>query len=859
MHDTITRRKRALEERHTNNEAVAQQWGPLKPIYQDLLSEAFLTRTALRTFADGNDRQIKGVLLWEGALGHVERCIQANEKMRVYTPSAGRLESVACCVQLRYRVGLTAGNDGLSHVHDPDTRRARMLKLGHAMLHAEEQRQALLKEKERAEAENNELIQRPDEMFNVALEQEARMYIERLQRQNDKMSASSPRSSFERSGIELDATSSTAPAAATSAITTPVPVVVPTLQQALEQMRRTPEALARASAARDTCEKQDRRKKITNVRLLQFVNFKLAAMPKVLECLPILHGQPSSPGCCDTFVVRIVMPSAAAPDADAELVQIVQASMVKYKDAREEGNHDEAARLAVDMVHAIASRAKDDKDVGTFTSAVVKQISVYCFPWSLPTQQHWSKDDGNLSTMTNPGLVFALGVLLTTLLTGGNEVATQQEPASWIESIHCGNLCEGALRLLLSQCLAKDANERISLAALCYDLDLVLSRRSFASSSYKSAWDLASHAEDLKGQYLTDTKVMDMVMDTVDLYYATRAGGGQTGQTGQADRLKIVKEFHDACKVNMNQYITDRGAALKSPQMIAVMVWTCATRVNEELEFCSILNALIREDNDGANLNSDRQSNPHVRLCYCLNKMLVPIAGVEENMRATVRSTLPVMPLDKILDAATNVATLWRGMVMPRVELDCFFRPGRLYRVPMLLATSSNEKIAHNFVKISCHGHSEGLAACTHVPIIFQFSATRECVNINEVADEHRLVKEKEFEWIFPAYSTFVVTDTQAATVTVEPDDATATVDADGVKDPYCDVLSVQCTGHPCNSTGHGIPHATARRALENIPPELDENEWVDYAIRKLVSIVQVRVMDDNKKERNDLPLSQWH
>jgi hypothetical protein len=207
------------------------------------------------------------------------------------------------------------------------------------------------------------------------------------------------------------------------------------------------------------------------------------------------------------------------------------------------------------------------------------------------------------------------------------------------------------------------------------------------------------------------------------LYYAEQNSSTVT----EADTSEFFKELQAEAFLHTDELLNEVEAA-------AQRMWTSALRLplGDEVhgrEFCSILNAAIRED------QSDTAHDTAI-IVRTINQLLVTRRVNDSQVRFP------------------PAATCWRGGVLPDQHRD-FFRPGIKFRFPVFLATSFSENKADEFlyrahtsrrqpavkwrIKLDPRGESQFKFSCKHVNYI-----TRTNV-------------QGEDEYLFVPYSVFTV------------------------------------------------------------------------------------------------------
>jgi len=184
---------------------------------------------------------------------------------------------------------------------------------------------------------------------------------------------------------------------------------------------------------------------------------------------------------------------------------------------------------------------------------------------------------------------------------------------------------------------------------------------------------------------------------------------------------KLVIDYFE--RVQKNAFKAGKEEQYKSDSIpfIAVRLWTTAERFADKVELCSILNKALRDD--------------------CSEIMaLVAVIVRALNMQCVSRLSGKHIKWPK-----SNVT--YRGTNMPRAAM-MWYTQGKEYRVPMYLATSSDEEKAEEFMR--------GGAGIEPVMFIFHFDKVKRCKHVNFVDKTDGTVKgEKEF--LFAPYSVFTV------------------------------------------------------------------------------------------------------
>eukprot|EP01043_Picozoa_sp_COSAG02_P022490 COSAG02_NODE_1172_length_14106_cov_77.834725_2_plen_535_part_00 len=173
------------------------------------------------------------------------------------------------------------------------------------------------------------------------------------------------------------------------------------------------------------------------------------------------------------------------------------------------------------------------------------------------------------------------------------------------------------------------------------------------------------------------------------------------------------------------------GDLLAEVRHTAALLWTSQLRFegmgDHANEFCSLLNAAIRDD-------VEELSAPAVALTLGINALC---------LQAREGAALAFPPLGEVF-RGTGFDDDHRG----------FFEVGRAYRVPGFLATSFSEAKATEFMRRAQQQGKRGVLWVVRVDPAGEQDPTKRCKHVNFV--EHSLVA-GEFEYLFTAYSIFTV------------------------------------------------------------------------------------------------------
>ena len=225
--------------------------------------------------------------------------------------------------------------------------------------------------------------------------------------------------------------------------------------------------------------------------------------------------------------------------------------------------------------------------------------------------------------------------------------------------------------------------------------------RSFADSRFKQLYDRLKKGDRADGTVLNAVKA---------LVFACHR------------ETAASKSFFAALRQEVNQ----------SEYNAAATVWKSAVTGPRDLELCSLLNGVLRDDGP-----DDKLMRPAVRLTRALNAFCV-------TDNAEVANGWP-----------ENNRT-YRGTVLPRAH-QAFYRVGKKYRVPMFLATSIEAQVAIDFMMRATDASEDD----EHEPVVwtFELDDNERCMHVNYISTN-------EQEFLFAPYSAFRV---KAATWQREP------------------------------------------------------------------------------------------
>jgi len=181
---------------------------------------------------------------------------------------------------------------------------------------------------------------------------------------------------------------------------------------------------------------------------------------------------------------------------------------------------------------------------------------------------------------------------------------------------------------------------------------------------------------------------------------------------------ELFKNLQKEAMENKDELLDEVPAA-------AMRIWTSSQTTNDiDTEFCSILNSFIRNDHEG-------QMQNVVKYCRSLNSLLV-------NRRSDKAWNEKKWPDDN---------KLYRGGGFPDHHKS-FFQEGKMFRVPMFLATSEDKKVSTRFCEMA---YDKGFS-----PVRWTLHLDKEhkCKHVCYV-DRTNVPGESEF--LFVPYSCFTV------------------------------------------------------------------------------------------------------
>ena len=209
----------------------------------------------------------------------------------------------------------------------------------------------------------------------------------------------------------------------------------------------------------------------------------------------------------------------------------------------------------------------------------------------------------------------------------------------------------------------------------------------------------------------------------------------------QLNRARVTQEqatdFFGRLQAEVMQRVTADAQleVLHEVPSTSQRIWTSAQRLppgSHGAEFCSILNAAIREDHAGC-------ARDTAVLCRSLNELLV-----------TRRAPAAGQPV-----RFPPGARCWRGGGLPDEHRAWYAaRVGQKYRVPMLLATSFSEDKANDFVY---HAYDKGVPTVkweVRVDPRGEAGLRHRCKHVSFIT---RTDLPGELEYLFAAYSVFTV------------------------------------------------------------------------------------------------------
>jgi len=174
----------------------------------------------------------------------------------------------------------------------------------------------------------------------------------------------------------------------------------------------------------------------------------------------------------------------------------------------------------------------------------------------------------------------------------------------------------------------------------------------------------------------------------------------------------------------------------------AVRLWTSSkglrVRPDWQPELCSMVNAMLRYDEEGEGLESA------AIFCAILNEFLVVRDG---------------LPWSKLPWETRNES--YRGTGIPRKGLS-FFKEGLEYRTNMFLATSLKKEKAEEFIALYYENYQK--ATPKRDPVLFIVHFLGKCRHVNYIESKMSEVK-GENEFLFPPYSAFKVLTVELQTV----------------------------------------------------------------------------------------------
>lgn len=195
------------------------------------------------------------------------------------------------------------------------------------------------------------------------------------------------------------------------------------------------------------------------------------------------------------------------------------------------------------------------------------------------------------------------------------------------------------------------------------------------------------------------------------------------------------KGIEDCLETFTSTTFRNMGTTLASDVSAAAeYLWT-STEMLGTVEFCSVLNTVIRED--------QAENIMHACVVVCsINRLRLGVRGAS-GARAE-KSKLNKFP---------TKGRLYRGSAMPHEHLSFFNREGRKFRIPAFLATSTSKRVAKKFcarisgidvciwtIHLDERGKKDPMYRCKHAALV-----------------DNTLVK-GENEYLFAPYSVFTVT-----------------------------------------------------------------------------------------------------
>ena len=198
-------------------------------------------------------------------------------------------------------------------------------------------------------------------------------------------------------------------------------------------------------------------------------------------------------------------------------------------------------------------------------------------------------------------------------------------------------------------------------------------------------------------------------------------------QQNGIDQKQVIDYYE---RVQQNAFTAGKNDHFKSGSIpfVSLRLWTTAERFADKVELCSILNKALRDDS-----------------AEIMGHVAIIVRAI--NMQCVSRFSGKHIKWPK-----SN--TTYRGTSMPRAAL-MWYTQGKEYRVPMYLATSSDEDKAEEFMR--------GGSGLEPVMFIFHFDKVKRCKHVNFV---NKTTVKGENEFLFAPYSVFTV---RRAEVVKEP------------------------------------------------------------------------------------------
>jgi len=163
---------------------------------------------------------------------------------------------------------------------------------------------------------------------------------------------------------------------------------------------------------------------------------------------------------------------------------------------------------------------------------------------------------------------------------------------------------------------------------------------------------------------------------------------------------------------------------------IAVRLWTTGEKLGGRVELCSILNQALRED--------EVDVMPHVAVIVRALNMQCVCRTVGQHIKWPSSNTC------------------FRGSALPRCHQG-FFSAGKMYRVPMYLATSADDEVAIEFMqRLAPANGSQQPSFQEPVMWIFHFDPQKRCKQVNFIDKTDGTVGGED-EFLFAPYSVFTV------------------------------------------------------------------------------------------------------